>query len=81
MPRVECIIVGRELGTESEVYINEAPSVKSIKLLVQGLVEGCYLRLARMVRRNCNMKSKSSSRQPCSLSNKSILSAYAPEVS
>jgi hypothetical protein len=40
MPSVECIMVGRELGAETDVYINEAPSRKLVKISPRDYLKG-----------------------------------------
>lgn len=63
--------VGRELGTESEVYIREEPSrtCQHRNLDLSGDV-----RFRSTVRKYCKEKSNSSSRQPWSFSSASIFS-------
>ena len=66
--------VESELGDEFEVYIKDAPSAKvqkQIRLRPRQLNDSRFI---RTVRRNWRMKSYSSSRQFCSISNVVILS-------
>lgn len=72
IPRDDSIRVDSELGEEFEVYIKDAPSRNFSFYKETGRLD--HARFMSIVRRNCKMKSYSSSRQFCSMSKVMILS-------